>query len=320
MFTPNTVTPLELWSALPTPFHSSGEIDEPGLRLNIERCISVGLNGVYCNGLMGESWSLTVDERQRVLEVVIEACAGRLDVSPVTSTDDLAETIALTEHAQEAGATYAVLVPPRSITVDADLLAFLNAVIDRVDIPYVIFNPGTPDGLGCALSTSTFAALCTNPRVRILKTTANPDLNLAMRQIARGTHVQVSDPLEEHFFDNVLEHGQQLLYCDPEGYLYQTEKWKPIRAYADLIAQGEFEDARRIFDSLDPLRKLYRKWIIGPLEVGVMPNAALKRWCEFVGMAGGPVRPPLVELTNSAAAEFDQELRKVFSAVQPVAN
>lgn len=304
---------VELWSALPTPFLSGGLLDEVGLRHNVERCIAAGLDGVYCNGLMGEVWSLTLAERLTAVEVIVDAAAGRLGVSPVTSTDDLADTIALTRHAKETGAAYAVLVPPSA--GPRSTLEFFRSVLAAVDMPYVIFNPGSPDGQGCALSTDDFAALCGYPNVRILKTTANKRINTAMRRVADGSHVRVSDPLEEHFFDNITEHGQQLLYCDPEGYLYQTDAWHPVRDYVDLIQHDDLDAARRVFDSLAPLRQVYRKWIIGPLEIGIMPNAALKLWCELIGMAGGPVRAPLAELSPADREQLTGELREALSVV-----
>ncbi|OBF37416.1 hypothetical protein A5719_21610 [Mycolicibacterium peregrinum] len=86
-----------------------------------------------------------------------------------------------------------------------------------------------------------------------------------------------------------------------------------ISTSSSPLEAGDIDTARR---ALDPLRRLYRKWIIGPLEVGVMPNAALKRWCEFVGMAGGSVREPLTELSTEDAVRFDAELREAFQAAQ----
>ncbi|WP_406118796.1 hypothetical protein [Streptomyces sp. NBC_00989] len=39
-----------------------------------------------------------------------------------------------------------------------------------------------------------------------------------------------------------------------------------------------------------------------------MPNAALKKWCELIDMTGGPVRPPLKELTAAEAMEVEHDL------------
>lgn len=311
---------IELWSALPTPFLADGALDDEGLRINIRRCIDVGLQGVYCNGLMGEVWSLSIAERKKVLEVIVDEAGQELSVSPVTSTADLGETIDLTRHAKETGAAYAVLVAPGSARSDAEVLSYFSSVMSAVDMPYVVFNPGTPGTDSGAVSPEAFAHLCREPNFRILKTTTNSQMNDRMRAIAQGTHVRVSDPLEENFLHNLITKGQTLLYCDPEGYLYQTPDSRPIEKYVLLAQAGRMTEARDVFDSLRQLRSIYRKWIIGPLESGMMPNAALKLWCEFIGMVGGPVRGPVVELTEVQANELAQELTEAFAinrGVQP---
>lgn len=306
---------IDLWVALPTPFLANAEVDHAGLRLNVEKCVEAGLDGVYCNGLMGEVWALDPNERKAVLETIVEAGAGRVMVSPVTSGRTLEESLDYTRHAQQVGATHAVLSVPTDATGDGELVESLTEVIGAVDMPYILFNPGRDGSRESLLTPGAFAQLCRIENVRILKTTATDAENNRLRQIAAGTHVLVSDPLEEHFFTNMTQSGQRVLYCDPEGYLYQSGQNRPIREYVDLYLAGHHDLARQRFDSLAPLRAVYRKWIIGPLEHGAMPNAALKRWCEAIGMAGGPVRPHLAELSPAQCDEFDRDLAAATQAV-----
>lgn len=63
-----------LWIAIPTPFTSSGEVDEGALRKAVDHYIDgLEVDGIFCGGVMGEFWALTVEERARVHEVVISA-------------------------------------------------------------------------------------------------------------------------------------------------------------------------------------------------------------------------------------------------------
>ena len=49
-----------VWTALTTPFTPSGELDEEGLRQIVRTCIDdLHIDGFFCNGLMGEYWSLS---------------------------------------------------------------------------------------------------------------------------------------------------------------------------------------------------------------------------------------------------------------------
>lgn len=83
---------IKIWSAIPTPFLKSGQIDEEGIRKNVRYFIDLKLDGVFCNGLMGETWSLTVQERKRILEVLIDESKGKLGISVVISANTTRNT------------------------------------------------------------------------------------------------------------------------------------------------------------------------------------------------------------------------------------
>ena len=55
-----------LWIAIPTPFTPDLEIDEGLLRKSVDYYIEgLGVDGIFCGGVMGEFWSMTVEERAR---------------------------------------------------------------------------------------------------------------------------------------------------------------------------------------------------------------------------------------------------------------
>ena len=69
-----------LWVAIPTPFTAGGEVDEEALRTSVEHYIdALHVDGIYCGGVMGEFWSMSVPERRRVHELVADTAAGRVD-------------------------------------------------------------------------------------------------------------------------------------------------------------------------------------------------------------------------------------------------
>jgi 4-hydroxy-tetrahydrodipicolinate synthase len=298
----------EIWAAIHTPFDMSGAIDENGVRRNVRQYIGTGLAGVFCNGLMGEVWSLTLQERKRVVEVTAEEAGGRLGISVVISGPSVEETIELGEHARQYGVSHAVLmVPtsgPRSPTQQFE---YLHHICARLEMPIVIFNART--AAGSPLDPAVFTQLCSLPNLKLLKTTGNASENAALRQAARNG-VLVSDPLEENFFTNMQVEGQSILYADPEPYLYQRDDFRPIAKYVSLLASGRSEEAARIRDSLAPQRIVFNKWIMEPLKRGHMPNAALKHWCNLIGLAGGAVRSPVTPLTAAERRELEADLIK----------
>ncbi len=97
--------------AMVTPFRD-GEVDETKLRDLVEFHVKNGTDGVVPCGTTGESPTLSHAEHKRVVEIVIEAAAGRIPVIAGTGSNSTAEAIDMTVHAAKAGADAALLVSP----------------------------------------------------------------------------------------------------------------------------------------------------------------------------------------------------------------
>ncbi|MHA6259108.1 dihydrodipicolinate synthase family protein [Sporosarcina sp. CAU 1771] len=295
-----------IWAAIHTPFLASGSIDSEGIRHNIRSYIATGLDGVFCNGLMGEVWALDLNERKVVLETIIDEAKDRLGVSVVVTASSIDETIELGKHAKKIGATHAVLtIPPMGPRSNEQLFSYFEYIHDQLDMPLVIFNAATISG--SLINPEMFAKLCELPNLKILKTTASEEENLGLRS-AKRNGVLVSDPLEEHFLLNMKAHAQSILFADPEPYLYQDASHRPIDAYVSLMENGQVERAQQKFELLSVQREVYNKWIMDPLKRNHMPNAALKYWSEMKGLAGGVVRAPLVPLSEEEQKELHADL------------
>ena len=130
-------------TALITPFRD-GEVDEPALRGLVERQIEAGIDGLVPCGSTGESATLSHEEHNRVVEITIEAAAGRVPVVAGTGSNSTAEAIALTAHAKEAGASGALLLSPYyNKPTQEGIYEHYAAVARETALPLVIYNiPG----------------------------------------------------------------------------------------------------------------------------------------------------------------------------------
>lgn len=298
--------PTPIWAAIHTPFLRSKELDEIGLRHNVRRYLDVGLDGVFCNGLMGEVWALTPYERKRVVEILLDEGGGDLGVSVVITGSSIEETLDYGRHAKSAGASHAVLMVPTSGPRSAEQqLNYFRYVCEQLDMPIVLFNAAT--AAGSALTPESLTRICEIPQIVLLKTTAYEE-NAALRAAARNGLV-ISDPLEEHYLDNRLKFGQPILYADPEPYLYQVPGNCRIARYIAKLDIGADESTiRDEVRSLSSLRAVFNKWVMDPLMRGHMPNAALKHWCDLIGLAGGAVREPIRPLSETETRELEADL------------
>jgi len=126
--------------ALVTPFRG-GKVDEPTLRKLVDMHVAKGTDGIVPCGTTGESPTLSHDEHKRVVEIVIEAAAGRLHVIAGTGSNATSEAIDLTAHAKKAGATGALVVNPYyNKPTQEGLYRHFRAVADAVDLPIVVYN------------------------------------------------------------------------------------------------------------------------------------------------------------------------------------
>ena len=86
-------------------------------------------------------------EHERVVELVIEAAAGRLPVIAGAGSNSTAEAISLARHAKQAGADAILVVTPYYNKPTQDgLYAHFKAIHDAVDLPLIIYNIPGPLG------------------------------------------------------------------------------------------------------------------------------------------------------------------------------
>ena len=96
---------------LATPFRG-GAVDYDAYARIIEFHIEHGSHGVLVNGTTGEPATLSLDERNRLVDVAVRTVRGRIPVVAATGSQSLAETRVLTEHAARAGADALLIVTP----------------------------------------------------------------------------------------------------------------------------------------------------------------------------------------------------------------
>ncbi len=142
-------------TALITPF-KNGAVDEAAFAKLVDWQVVQGSHGLVPCGTTGESPTLSHGEHQRVIEICIEAVAGRVPVIAGAGSNSTAEAVAFTQHAAKAGADAVLHVTPYyNKPTQAGLIAHFEAISDASALPIVIYNiPGrsivdmTPETMG----------------------------------------------------------------------------------------------------------------------------------------------------------------------------
>lgn len=133
-------------SAMVTPFTKGGEfVDFDKVGPMAQRMVKMGASGLFPCGTTGEGMLMSSDERKAVLEEVVEAVGKTAKVIAHTGTMELASTIELTRHAQEAGACAAGVVAPFFYSYDETALYQYYAAVAKAvpNFPVLLYNiPG----------------------------------------------------------------------------------------------------------------------------------------------------------------------------------
>jgi 4-hydroxy-tetrahydrodipicolinate synthase len=144
--------------AMITPFTESGEVDEKGIKELVEFHIKNGTNGIVPCGTTGESPTLSHEEHKKVIDITIEAVAGRVPVIAGTGSNSTREAFDLTSHAKEAGADGAlVVVPYYNKPTQKGLYMHYKKLAEEINIPIIVYN--VPSRTGVNLLPETLAKL-----------------------------------------------------------------------------------------------------------------------------------------------------------------
>ena len=157
--------------SLYTPFSGPGgeTIDEAAFRALIDHCLgSLGHDGIWVGGLVGEAWAMSLSERKQILEIAVDEVrsvkpGALIEACPVST--NVLETVELARHAAHAGADICFLIPPffEASGYEATRELF-QYVVPRTDIALGLFNTPAAKWIltpaECARLADEFPAIC----------------------------------------------------------------------------------------------------------------------------------------------------------------
>lgn len=138
--------------ALVTPFKDE-KIDEEALRKLITFQIENGTDVLVPCGTTGESATLSLQEHERVIDIVIDEAKGKTKVVPGTGSNNTAEALEFTRHAKEAGADGALIITPYYNKPTQEGIYQHFKVLDSIGIPLIVYNIASRTGINITPAT-----------------------------------------------------------------------------------------------------------------------------------------------------------------------
>lgn len=283
-----------IWAAALMPFNQDLSIDEKGFRKNLRHWVDeLGVDGIFIAGKQSEFFSMSIPERKRSMEIVVDEIGKKAGVIASCSDQNMDVVIELAKHAQSIGAPYIVVHAPVLHFLhsrDETLYQYYKTISEKVDIGIAMWSH---EDSGYLMSPELCARIAELPNIVAIKYSVPREMYTRLTRMV-GDKIHVSTASEEEWFDNIVELGWKLYLCSSPPYLFQTKIDKRMREYTDLAFAGEVAKAKIIRDSLNPVRQAFKR--TRPAE---KPPAHSKYWQELMGQVGGRVRPPMLELTEA---------------------
>ena len=274
-------------TALVTPFRG-GRLDEPALAEIVEWQIAEGSHGLVPVGTTGESPTLTHEEHERVVEIVVEAAAKRVPVIAGAGSNNTGETVRFMRHAARVGADAALVVTPYyNKPSQRGMIAHFTAAHDAAELPIVIYN--IPGRSVVDMTPETMGELATLPRIVGVKD-ATGDVTRVSKQRARcgADFIQLSG--EDASALGFNAHGGT-------GCISVTANVAPrlCARFQEATLRGDYAAALEIQDRLMPLHS----------ALFVEPNPCpAKHALSLLDKCAEDVRPPLVPVEESTRARL----------------
>lgn len=277
--------PSGLLVPMTTPFDAvTGDVAAVSLRENARALLDAGVDGLVPCGSTGEAALLAEDEYRNVLKWLRDVVPEEKWLIAGAGRESTRATVAACKTAAEEGADAVLIRSPAYYAPalnQASLIDHFRRVAEKSPIPVFLYN--MPKYTHIALSDSLFSALADHENVWGAKDSSGDMKNFA----------NYRDAVPEW---TLLVGSGGLVYAALElggaGAIAATGCFAPaLTAHIGAAyAAGDIRGAGKAQEAVGPLHKE----IVGGLGV-----AGVKAAVDTVGAVGGPVRPPLTDLSES---------------------
>ncbi|MDR2429993.1 MAG: 4-hydroxy-tetrahydrodipicolinate synthase [Puniceicoccales bacterium] len=282
------------YTALVTPFDNNNEIHWDDLRNLVEHQITNGINGLVSVGTTGESPTLDTSEHLEVIARTLEYARHRVPVLAGTGSNSTTEAIALTRHADQAGADAFLLVAPYyNRPTQEGIYEHFHALADSTAKPIILYS--IPSRCGVEIATDTIARLHSrHPNIIGIKEAGGSCDKVS--QIARtlGPRFLI------HSGDDALT--LPFIALGAHGVISVASNWLP-REITQLVHHARTNNTAAALHQHNQLADTFKKLSI---ETNPVPIKHILARTHLISTPN--VRLPLTPLTPASRATLDAHL------------
>ena len=278
-----------VYSAITTPFTPDLSVDHGFLHEHATWLVDEGCTGIVALGSLGESATLSFDEKVAILESCRSAVGGRVPVVAGIAGLSTSECVALARRAATVGCDGLMVLPPYVYRGDwRETRAHFSAVIEATSLSCMLYN--NPIAYGTDVSAEQLADLAGYDNLHAVKESSG-DVRRVTAVLERlGRRLNVFAGLDDMIVESAAMGASGWI-----AGLVNALPAESVRLF-DLARTGDLTEARALYD-----------WFLPLLRLDTLPKFVqlIKLVQVEVGRGTARVRPPRLELTG---AEYDDAL------------
>lgn len=290
MFKPQGIIPPHI-----TPFTKTGDIDETGLRRNVDFWIEARVHGLATCASNGEAIYMNPEERRQVLKIVLDQANGQVPVIAGTGAPGTREAIAQTREAKDLGVDAALVVTPFFFSPkQEETLGYYVDISEAVDIPIILYN--VPKFTGVNMEPWVVDRLAEYDNVVGVKDSSGDMRQMQMLLNLAGDRINILSGVGNLIFPNLASGGQGGIVA-----VANIVPSKCIEIYERFL-KGDLKGARDAQAEIVALNDFVTRLHGVP---------AVKAAMNLLGQRGGYPRRPLLPISEKVMEELKSILKAV---------
>lgn len=285
--------------ALVTPF-KNGEIDEKKLCELVEWHIAEGTDAILPCGTTGESPTLSYEEHNRVIELVVKQARKRVPVIGGTGTNSTSESLLLSEHAKEVGCDALLLIVPYYNKPTQDgMFQHFKIIAEKTKMPIIVYN--IPGRTSANLEPQTFVKLVKECEYIV----GIKEASGSIEQVSQIFSLLLQEGLENKV--SVLSGDDSMTYplmcLGGKGVISVLANImsKKMHQFTQLLLNKNFDEAKKIHYELYPLMKAMF------IETNPIP---VKTAMEMMNLCSSELRLPMTQMKDENKEKLIKILKR----------
>jgi len=283
-----------VFPAITTPFLDTLAVDHLALAEHVSWLADHGCRGIVALGSLGESATLTFDEKISILETCKRALGDRVPLVAGIAGLSTTECVSLAKRAAAAGCDGLMVLPPYVYRGDwRESRTHFEAVIDATSLSCMLYN--NPIAYGTDVSPPQMRELAEHHNLHAVKESSGDVRRVTAIHEHLGDRLQIFAGMDDAILESIP--------MGAVGWVAGLINALPDESVQlfDLARSGRMEEARALYEWFLPLLRL---------DTGPKFVQLIKLVQAEVDRGSAAVRPPRLELTGGELADTRALIRE----------